>query len=1807
MEEKKYTNRRVDKVSVDKSKELMWKHIQSKTQEKAHADESGFGNFIKSLFTMPKRLATVGAVAMVLLIAVLAYNLNFSLPFLKVETVHADFTMEAEDEDAGGVESHSTFTLRASENLPEGVIKESLKVEPEVEFEVNRTGNGEYEIEPVEELQDGKIYRFYIESDNETFSWAYQIKDTFKVLNTIPGNQATIVPLTTGIEINFSHENFDIDDVEKHFEISPKVSGYFEKHQRTAVFVPDKDLIEQSIYTVTLKSGMPLADSDQKLSEDYVFQFETDKFTQDYGYSNFSFVQTYYELGLDQTPAFDIYYWADGEEVESFDVSVYQMAGADDYLDILKTYGGLPEWCYYAKENYRVATEDLKLVGNFEGVRDEYNYTNYLYLPEITLEAGYYVVEVDYNGKIEQAFVQVTDLSSYLNVAQDEILVWVNDLETGKAANGAKVEVVGGGESANTNAEGIARFETPEEFVVDYQDRAVQTLKITSGDKILFNQLIPYKESYSSTEYWKSFGTDRPVYQTNDTIKFWGFIKPKQGSTEVDVSMKLINGWNTFVSDVSVKMEGGNTYSGQIDIKNLAPGYYTLEIYDGEKRVDMQYLDIRSYVKPAYNLTVEPEKRAVFGGEELNFEISTNFFDGTPVPNLDLEYYDQYSEDYTEIKSDVSGKASLSFTADQDNCNFAQNDYCYDLENFYLSVNSKLAEETDIWAYSDVRVFNSRLSLDGEGTNEGGKGLVEIKTHEIDLNKINSGEEENYYDYLGEVAPGEQISGEIRELWWEKIETGEYYDFINKKKVPTYEYIQHENTVDNFTVETDKAGEASYQFPVKEDRYYKVLLQGQDSEGYFAHDTVYVYGSDSRAGDYDYHHIKILNGKETEMPELWWSFSAKTFDIGEEVQTVVANNEVPLTEDSEGQFLFMQHANGLEDYVIQDSPAYNFEFANEDVPSVYISAIWFDGESYKTINGDKAYYDKELKRLNLEFETDKEEYNPGDEVTLKVKVTDQDGDGAKAKVNLNLVDEAYYKAVYDNFIDPLEQIYAANSPGILDAYDTHNSPLAEADLTGDKGGCFTAETQILMADGTYKSISEIKAGDKVLTKAHEWSAELVEAEVKDTVSHFVGEYLVINDDLEVTAVHVVFVNGAWDVAGNIKPGDRLLNKDGEEVVVNTIRKVNGPVWVYNFEVEGYHTYLANDFYVHNDKGGDTVRSDFEDNALFETIETNGNGQGEITFKLPDNITSWRVTGKAIDTDQLQAGAGTASVKVSLPFFVDLIMNSEYSINDKPLVKFRAYGEELAEGDEVEFQLESESLGLAKTDTVAVPAYEGGYQELPELKIGKQNVTIYGNSGGNSDALKKEFEVVGSRLSEAKIEFDKNVTTTTEFALSDDQSTVVRFVDGGVGFHYADLLGLFYTDGDRLDQRLSKVVANELLKQYFHEERFVAEDYLAENYQKDGGLVLLPYADPDLRLTALAAAFDPNANDHYDVATMTDYFYDVYMNSEANLEEIVWSLLGLASLDEPVLLSLRALEDEEKLTLENKLYIALAFQNLGSKEEANAIYEEVFEQFADGDDSAKATALGAILAAGLEHDEEAALLWEFVERTGFKDDLSNLYELGYIANSVEYANVRPVSFTVKVGDSEEKVDLEKWQMFEVMVAPGEELKVLEMSGELAAVSFYDQLADPEDLAVDGNLSIERSYYVNGKEINQFTEGDLIEVRIDVTADIESDSLYWKHFRVVDILPSGLKLATSTISPNTYFYDDGRSYPYNVDGQEISFYWSAAPDSPSRTIKYFARVVAPGEYYADPAKVESYYEPAIMNISEEEMVQINSVTN
>lgn len=138
---------------------------------------------------------------------------------------------------------------------------------------------------------------------------------------------------------------------------------------------------------------------------------------------------------------------------------------------------------------------------------------------------------------------------------------------------------------------------------------------------------------------------------------------------------------------------------------------------------------------------------------------------------------------------------------------------------------------------------------------------------------------------------------------------------------------------------------------------------------------------------------------------------------------------------------------------------------------------------------------------------------------------------------------------------------------------------------GDGGGggdaCFAGDTQITMGDGSKKAIRDIRPGDEVLAfSAYTTSPKKV---LEITANGLSRKAIRLNGTI-VTGEHPFLnLNGGWWIARLLTPGDEVVGEQGLPVKIESVDLDAGLHEVYNFEVEDFHTYIADGFRVHNSK------------------------------------------------------------------------------------------------------------------------------------------------------------------------------------------------------------------------------------------------------------------------------------------------------------------------------------------------------------------------------------------------------------------------------------------------------------------------------------------------------------------------------------------------------------------------------------------------------------------------------------------------
>ena len=163
---------------------------------------------------------------------------------------------------------------------------------------------------------------------------------------------------------------------------------------------------------------------------------------------------------------------------------------------------------------------------------------------------------------------------------------------------------------------------------------------------------------------------------------------------------------------------------------------------------------------------------------------------------------------------------------------------------------------------------------------------------------------------------------------------------------------------------------------------------------------------------------------------------------------------------------------------------------------------------------------------------------------------------------------------------------------------------------GGGGGCFPAGTKVSTPDGPV-AIETLAAGDEVLAVTND--GVTVRTPVKNI---FISKNQVMKVEtsggtLAVTEEHPISLGeGRFRSAGDLRPGDRIMNWKGGRLVAKAVRKLSfagDAELVFNLQVEEPNTFVAQGVVVHN-KGGSSSSS-----SSSRSSSGSGGDAGSIIF------------------------------------------------------------------------------------------------------------------------------------------------------------------------------------------------------------------------------------------------------------------------------------------------------------------------------------------------------------------------------------------------------------------------------------------------------------------------------------------------------------------------------------------------------------------------------------------------------------------
>lgn len=609
---------------------------------------------------------------------------------------------------------------------------------------------------------------------------------------------------------------------------------------------------------------------------------------------------------------------------------------------------------------------------------------------------------------------------------------------------------------------------------------------------------------------------------------------------------------------------------------------------------------------------------------------------------------------------------------------------------------------------------------------------------------------------------------------------------------------------------------------------------------------------------------------------------------------------------------------------------------------------------------------------------------------------------------------------------------------------------------------------------------------------------------------------------------------------------------------------------------------------------DVIRQDFKDTAFFYPVKTDAQGNAQVSFKLPDNLTSWRVTTVAIG-GSLYGGSAKQNVITTMPFFSKPVITSKYLAGDEVVMLTQGHGTLLKEDSQISYQIRLQGDGVDETINAAGGAFEPVRVSLGKLAAGEYTLSSTAQFSDYRDTVKLPLIVTPNNL-EMVVNQKIDPTRLEELGVMRYPVTLT-FYDKEHQAFYKSLGPLLTHFCSRTDQRLSRYTAKKALQKGYGQGAmpyYIAEtgSYIGDLQRPDGGIGW--YSDDNSSDPMLTAKVLMAVGNQFNTRRMVAYFEGLLENGSLDGTTKAAVYAGLSVLNPDTTKEINRILNSASVPLQEELYYLAGLAFGGDEETALALYKRDVTPYV------RTAGDGQYISYSNQDGPNEALTataWIVASRLGLADaDAFALYfaadkwGIGHIFESMIYVDqyrksskvMLPVKYTqngvpkiISLGATGQASLLCDKSTFEGM-------RFSQASDRVEVLAYY--IGEPTDAAMDTskNLSID-------KKIEKLADGsylNTISVRFQDGAPMGS-------YDISDWIPSNMR-----------FFGmkewGGASYTQELQNMYFTIYRQTVVDN-AYTISYITRKTFDAQVLQDRTYM-IHAESGQYNFSERKELQV-----
>jgi len=940
-----------------------------------------------------------------------------------------------------------------------------------------------------------------------------------------------------------------------------------------------------------------------------------------------------------------------------------------------------------------------------------------------------------------RAVLVLSDLGIVEKKVKEGNLYFISEARGGAPVRGAAINVVEVWSTWDRKTRKSQYHKRTHDLKTDADGLAV--LRRPGGSRGQLHVLVTAPENrvaWTGMSYWRAYRpsrmrdgyfvyciTDRPVYRPEQIVRFKAWVRQMTNgqlrnapSRSVEVLVHDPRGNKVYSGRKQTDQYGG--LDGEFTLAaEPSLGVYRIQLRSGKRHIGGQNFRVEEYKKPEFEVTVEPGTTHARLGAKLSAVIRAKYYFGAPVTDATVSYK-VFREEYTH-RYYLPGEWDWLYGP-----GYGLPWYSYDWFPWWRRLSSCWAPPP--WWWGAARNPVRELVMEGKRKiGEDGTLKVEIDTGPA---LREHGDLDHRYVIKAEVrdASRRTISGEgavkaTRQAYYAFVQSGRGYYAPGEEMVirircltPDNQPIKTDGVVtvssvvfggpDNARIEetelkrwktaTDDSGTLEFKLRHEKSGQLKIKFAAPDKwggvvEGY---GIVWVCGRDFNGKLYRFNNLEMITDKRTYRP-------GETAHVM--INTAHANSYVLFSDKVDsGHLLAWKLLHLPEKHTVVDIPVGKTSQPNFIVEATTVADTRVHQQTMNILVPPKKGI------VKVTVKADKPEYRPGEQVTVHLSATTLDGEPALAQFAISAFDKSVLY-IQPEYAQPIARFYHGHLRRHSQQMTTNLLEQFSA-----WGYLHRPFQQIHPVPPAWNGI---------------WGPS-------------VGDWRTISDN-EVQRL-------AGGASGRQRRGMQMAE---HAVAANGVAAPMAPMAAKAMTApeEGKRAFRKQEA----DKGGGAaapsfaeaqVRSEFADTAFWlATLTTDADGTAASSFKMPENLTTWKINAWGMTRETMVGQADTSAittknllVRMQAPrFFMEL---------DEVVISANVHNYlEKEKTARVSLHVPDDLLkmigNLPATTDVKVPA--GGEVRVDwrvkVLKEGTASLTVKALTDEESDAMKMTFPVL----------------------------------------------------------------------------------------------------------------------------------------------------------------------------------------------------------------------------------------------------------------------------------------------------------------------------------------------------------------------------------------------------------------------------------------------------------------------------------